>query len=311
VENADHPGAELTELPGNEPVILHNETCVYCGLQMDKRSRTKDHVIGRRFVPRGKLDQSWNLIVEACRKCNNRKSALENDLSAISMYPDAWGIHAHNDKSLAAESQRKARNSLSVRTSKRVMDSAEQLTIKGSVGSALNVTFNLTAPPQADPHQRVAALARLHVMACFYWLTYNKTTRRGGYWPGEFFALTEAKRADWGNVVHVAFMQKVVGWEPRLLFSAGADGFFKIAIRRNAEAICWSWALEWNHNYRTIGFFGDADKIRKITDTIPPLEITPIFQNGNERLAYRIEVPLDSKQDLMFQWCDRARYNKD
>lgn len=297
------PGPVLSQVPANEPVILHNETCVYCGLQMDRQSRTKDHVIGRRFVPRGKLDQSWNLIVGACRKCNNGKSALEDDLSAISMYPDAWGRHAHSDKSLAAESQRKARNSMSARTGKPVKESAEQITIKGSVGSALHMTFNLTAPPQADP-QRVADLARLQVMACFYWLTYDKTTRRGGYWPGEFFALPEAKRADWGNVVHVGFMQKVVEWEPRLLLSVGADGFFKIAIRRHQEAICWSWALEWNHNYRAIGFFGDADKAREIASTIPPLELTTIHQNENDRLGYRVEVPLDRERDLMFQCPD-------
>ena len=42
-------------------------------------------MIGRRFVPKGKLNNQWNLIVRVCIKCNNKKSDLEDDISAISM----------------------------------------------------------------------------------------------------------------------------------------------------------------------------------------------------------------------------------
>jgi hypothetical protein len=165
----------LKKLPGHAPIRLDNETCVYCGTVLDVSTRTKEHVVGRRFVPKGNLNKQWNLIVWACRSCNGLKSDFENDLSAISMQPD---VFRHADDSLVAEASRKAQNAFSRRTGKLVKESQERLTIKVPFGAGAEFTFDLTAPPQADSY-RVFDLARLQLIAFFYWVTFNPATRRG------------------------------------------------------------------------------------------------------------------------------------
>jgi hypothetical protein len=62
--------------------------------------------VSKKLVPKGKLDRQWNLIVRACRDCNRRKSALEDDISAITMQPDTLGIHAVDDIVLIREAVR-------------------------------------------------------------------------------------------------------------------------------------------------------------------------------------------------------------
>lgn len=295
-------GLAHQEFPINRAVLLHNETCVYCGKSLSRSDRTKEHVIGRRFIPRGKLAGQWNLIVWSCEPCNKWKSELEDDLSAISMHPDAWGRHAIEDDNLAAEAIRKAQNSTSRRTGKPVKDSAETITLKMPIFQGGEMTFTLTCPPQAEP-ARIFELARLHLVAFFYWVTYNNSTRRGGYWLGEYFPVLETRRADWGNAIHRAFMEVVLEWEPRV-FATTADGHFKIVIRRHPDAICWSWALEWNHSYRIVGFFGERAPVETLIQSFPSLQIGTVAQWPNGWLRSRREVPLQEEEDTLFCWND-------
>ena len=178
------------------------------------------------------------------------------------MQTDAWGRHAASDTTLAMEAARKARNSISRRTGKAVKDSSGKIDIKGTLAPGVEFTFNLTSPPQIESN-RIYELARMQLMAFFYWITYNHETKKGGFWLGSFFPVLEAIRLDWGNPVHKAFMDAVVNWEPRVL-AIGADGFFKAIIRRHPAAVCWSWALEWNHKYRIVGFFGEIEPARAL-----------------------------------------------
>jgi len=290
----------LKEHPPHLPLLLDNETCVYCGVLLDDATRSKEHVIARRFVPKGKLNRQWNLILWACKPCNARKADLENDLSAISMQPDAGGMLAESDETLAAESRRKAANATSRRTGKPVKDSAERIVIKAPFAPGLEFTFDLTAPPQADS-ERIFALARLQVMAFFYFITFNHTTKRGSFWREGFHPVMEAKRADWGNPVHRAFMNAVVTWEPRIL-AIGADTFFKIVIRKHPVADCWSWALEWNRQYRIVGFCGDRAAAEAVAQNFPRLEAQTIVQGPSEYVRYRLETPLADADDLLFHW---------
>jgi 5-methylcytosine-specific restriction endonuclease McrA len=92
---------KLKEADVRRLIKLNNVTCVYCGVRLDALKPAgvdKDHVIGRRFVPKGKLAGQWNLVVRVCKPCHKHKSDLEDDLSAISMHPDTWGLHAHADE---------------------------------------------------------------------------------------------------------------------------------------------------------------------------------------------------------------------
>ena len=301
---ARQPGKVLTEIPANAAVRLHNETCVYCAQPLGPESWTKEHVIGRRFVPKGKLDGQWNLIVRACRGCNQIKSDLEDDLSAITMQPDIFGRHGHDDADASAEAHRKARNSFSRRTKKPVDDSQEHLTIKMPLGPGAEITFNMTAPPQADS-RRIFELARMQLMGFFYWITFNHSTKRGGYWTGGFYPVMEAQRSDWGNSVHRGFMHGVVGWEPRVL-AIGADGFFKVIIRRHPSAECWSWALEWNQKLRIIGFFGNRAAAEAVVAGFPKLDLQTVAQGPAEFIRYRLETLLPEEEDKLFFWQEQG-----
>lgn len=178
---------ELKELPSNKPVKLHNITCVYCSTELLNVKSNMEHVIARRFVPKGKLENKWNLVVRTCEVCNNNKSDLEDDISAISMQPDLYGFHVVNDETLATDSIRRSK-SFSRRTSKRVLKSKEELTLKTSFFGG-NITVNLVSPPQID-QERAFELARLHVTAFFYWLTYDEITKIGKFWEGFLFSNT-------------------------------------------------------------------------------------------------------------------------
>ena len=156
----------------DRPTLLRNTRCPYCGEDLATAPSDRDHVIGRRFVPKGSLSKSWNLILCACRRCNTIKSDLEDDLSAISMQPDAWGTHAADDPALKESSVRKAAGSLSRRTGRPVAASQEQFQLAASPGPGMRFTVTFTSPPQMDP-VRASELARLQMMALFYWLTYN------------------------------------------------------------------------------------------------------------------------------------------
>jgi len=293
-------GLALSALPDNRVIRLHNVTCVYCGQEMTSETTTREHVIGRRFVPKGKLQGYWNLIVNACRTCNGAKSDLEDDISAITMQPDVFGRYGHEDQAAAAHGQRKAKGSHSRRTKRLVKNSHEEMTIKGSFGPGVNMTFKFTGPPQTD-QQRVFDLARLQVMGFFYWITFNKETKRGHFWRSGFYPVLEANRPDWGNPVHCAFADAVVEWEPRVL-AFNADGFYKIALRKHPSATCWSWALEWNHAMRVIGFFGDKDAMQAVAAGFPRLKADTVSQGPNRALAYRIETPLPEGEDKLFNW---------
>src|SRR5271154_4986865 len=114
-----HANESLKDWPTDKPIILDNSTCVYCGTTLEADNTTREHVVGRKFVPKGTLDRQWSLIVQACRACNEAKADLEDDISAVTMQPDVLGRHASQDDLLIRESVRKAGGSVSRWTGKR------------------------------------------------------------------------------------------------------------------------------------------------------------------------------------------------
>jgi hypothetical protein len=298
-------GKTLKSLPDNKVVRLHNVTCVYCVEALTKQNTSREHVVGRGFVPKGKLNGYWNLILNACRACNNIKSDLEDDISAITMQPDIFGRYGHDDEAGVSDGRHKAKKSLSRRTKRPVKDSHEATTIEGSLGPGVSLSFKFTGPPQAD-RRRIFELARLQLVGFFYWITFRKHESRGYWWPGGFYPVLEANLSDWGNPVHCAFANAVVDWEPRVL-AFTADGFYKIALRRHPSADCWSWALEWNHAMRVIGFCGDKDAAQAVAAGFPKLKAETVSQGPNGTLAYRTETPLPESEDKLFHWNDGNR----
>jgi hypothetical protein len=84
-------------------ILLRNRNCCYCGDLLKDVGSTKEHVIGRNFVPTNTLDGQWSLILRACLRCNRNKSKLENDISAITMQSDGHGEFVSDDVRLRNE----------------------------------------------------------------------------------------------------------------------------------------------------------------------------------------------------------------
>lgn len=94
----------MTYLTAHSPsrlIVRRSAFCAYCGHAFGPGDRGEnEHVIGRRFVPKGTLANHWNLILSACGPCNDAKAELENDISAITMQPDGLGRHVLDDPRL-------------------------------------------------------------------------------------------------------------------------------------------------------------------------------------------------------------------
>jgi hypothetical protein len=290
---------KLTHHPVNRAIRLTNVNCPYCGGNFDvHRPRTKEHVIGRRFVPRGTLGVQWNLILQACEPCNQLKAGLEDDISAITMLPDLAGRYAVEDARLKTEALRKAANARSRRTGKLVRDSREEFQWNGSFGPA-TFTFNFLAPPQID-ERRILHLAYLHVSAFFFYITYQPESRRGGFVLGEYHFLEYVRRGDWGNSRLLWFMDLVRNWDPRMN-AIGADGFFKLMIRKmTGGPNVWAWAVEWNCEMRVTGFAGDVAKIEEIAKTAPSLPVQRQDVGPDEWVAFRTDQALSEGEDDLF-----------
>ncbi len=156
----------LIAATSSRAILLKNENCPYCGTQFSiSVPSEKEHAVGRRFVPKGTLNGQWNLIVRSCIPCNQDKAKLENDISAISMHPDATGQHVNSDSRLHAEANRKALNAISHKTKKPIANGEEPLKVSGNLGAA-DITFTFVMPPQVD-EDRIFALARYQVGAFF------------------------------------------------------------------------------------------------------------------------------------------------
>lgn len=290
--------ADVIQYPPNRVLRLHNVVCPYCGGPLNDSCRTKEHVIGRKFVPRGKLDAQWNLIVNACRTCNGKKSDLEDDISAISMQPDAHGRFGVEDDELAAEARRKAVNSASRKTRKRVKDSGSKLKLSTQLMQGATMDFSFSGPPQVDD-ARAFELARMQLQAFFFMITYKDEAQRGWWWPGEFMPFIHTRKSDWGNALWKGFMQATKSWDLRV-HALAADGFFCCSLKRHPSAECWSWAIQWNHQHRLAGFIGNRGAAQSIVDGIRSDELKHIQLGPAGYIRFRQDVPLSEAEDILF-----------
>lgn len=127
--------------------------------------------------------------------------------------------------------------------------------------------------------------------------------QKGGFWLEGFHPLSEVHHGDWGNSLHKAFMRAVVKWEPRWVGNT-ADGYFKSIIRKHPSAECWSWALEWNKNFRVIGFFGSRLAAQEIVNNFQVPKMTTVLTGEKSHISYRSDVKLSEEDDLLFVWDD-------
>lgn len=267
----------------HQTVSLRNHTCMYCGcVKSAERPFTREHVIGRRFVPEASLKGQWNLIANACRPCNGAKADLEDDISAILLQVTG-----------SDEAQRKASGAVSRRTGKAVCDSMEQLSIGGRFGAA-PITFGLIAPPQLAI-DRVDRLAWFHIQAFIYMQTYDEAARQGRFIE-DAIVIESSRKEDWGNDRFTWFQNLTTAW-PHTLHAIGASGNFKIAFGACPEDdTVRSFALEWNRQKRIVGFMGSTANIERAAAPAPELQ----FHRATPNQRYRKEVPLAPDVDHLF-----------
>ncbi len=291
--------AELIELPFNRVQLLKNSACAYCGVEFSKAVPfDKEHAIGRRFVPKGTLAGQWNLLLQSCQPCNSRKALLENDISAIAMQPDSAGRFVNDDPLLREEARRKAKNAISRKTGKPVAAGEAPFEVVDQFGS-MDFIFSMVSPPQVEEN-RLFELARFQIGAFFYWSTFDRSRQRGGLLPGVFAPLTAVRKADWGNPRLIWFDQFTKDWTYRV-HAIGAGGYFKVVTKRKSDTEdIWSWALEWNQNFRLVGFFGDEGLLGDVSRQIPALEMIALQNTPTGRLRMRFEVPLAEADDTLF-----------
>jgi hypothetical protein len=109
------------------------------------------------------------------------------------------------------------------------------------------------------------------------------------------------QEADWGNPQMPWFMEETKSWAWRV-HAIGADGYFKIATKRKSDTEdIWSWALEWNQNFRLVGFFGREELVAELEKSIPVLKMETAGHSPERILRYRIEVPLVEADDSLFR----------
>ena len=119
--------------------------------------------------------------------------------------------------------------------------------------------------------------------------------------------MSSVLRPDWGNAQMIGFQDMVRDW-PGRVHAVGADTFFKIVIRRapQEEPPVWSWALEWNHSLRLVGFFGDDEAVQASIHRLPLLKKILLErgmdpEKGRYETWGRIEVTLADADDRLFE----------
>jgi hypothetical protein len=162
------------------------------------------------------------------------------------------------------------------------------------------LTAEFTSPPQVDM-RRIYDLAQLQLMGFFYLLTYQQNEKRGWFWtPVGFHPFLHVIRSDWGNPSVLAFADAIATWNPRLI-AVSAEGYYRALIRRGPTASCWAWALEWNRNYRVIGFFGDRDAVQEVVNKFPAMDAMTIHESPTRFVRIRQDVPLRDEDDKLFR----------
>jgi hypothetical protein len=294
---------DLVAYDPHKPVALPGRRCAHCAIPLERRTSTQDHVVGRRFVPEGTLATGFFLQVKACRRCNDRKAALEDDVSVITMLPDTTGRLVRDDERLRRTVARKSRGAISPTTRRLVAQSYCQMEASVPVAQGLSMRMNGLAMPLL-PDERVAALAFYHVQGFCHFRSFDPTRGHGSWLDRRrFLMLGSAMKEDWGNP-HLTHFTAVTGdWDPSCI-ALLADGYFSHVMRRRGQDDIWSWALEWNGRMRVFGIYGGDAERAEFTSGMPPLLMDFMHGDTTNGFAMRYETPLPEDQDRLFDLPD-------
>ncbi len=290
----------MSEVNSNKPVKLKNRSCPYCAVALSPENSTVEHVISRKFVPKGFLENQWNIILNACEACNQRKADLEDDLSALTMHPEITGWRGDEHQQLREDAARKAKGSFSRKTGKPIGQSKEQLNMK-LAGNGFTMSFGLISGPQID-ELRAYDLAVMQAQAVLYWLTYSDRTQVGARWANnnKILRVGSARQSDWGCDRMKAFMVFTRDWDHYFTHET-AKGCYRISLRGGPDRSLWSFAVEWNRSYRVVFLVGDEQQLTTALQSLPNPKSRHIQGfDGKTALKVRQEKSLDDLDDSMF-----------
>jgi hypothetical protein len=166
------------------------------------------------------------------------------------------------------------------------------------------MSVDFSAPPQLQD-SRVNELALLQLRAFFYFLTFDLQQRQGRWWRGKLVPVNGTMKCDFGNAIQVAFARAIADWDYRLILTT-ARGYFRAVIRKHPNADAWAFALEWNDQYRLVGYFGDEKSCVAEAIRLPHL-VGRLFHQGDESwVAVRDDVPLLPEHDTLFTMQDHS-----
>lgn len=251
---------------------VSNQHCLYCGRFVGAGAlleSDKEHLIARRFPPVGLMaaPDAFNLIFRACCDCNGEKAAIEDRVSAVSLLTSP----GREDPLVDADARRKAARSIDLRHNAPAQLSrldAERLAFRHIQGLFSLLT---STDPRRPEMMRLLPLRHFGVF---------------GLWP----------YADWGNPQLLAIAEHTYAL-PRLAEFTTADGFFRTAMRRQAPGQPWLWALEWNQNFRVVGWIGERETPPSIFSDLP----APARRERAPDLRSFRQTPLaEIAEDLLF-----------
>jgi hypothetical protein len=283
-----------------------NQLCPYCGRIIGAGSEIpfdKDHLIGRRFVPKRMLDgNAFNFLFGACIDCNNGKSEAEGHIAAVTLFTSPGRAE---DPEINAEAVRKATGDYHpIEKGKRVCNAHVQQSLKYSFGAA-TFEFQMHAPPQLAEGD-VCLVAGRQVQALFFLITNSNpldpaATKRLqmsnihilGYFPEN----------DWGNPWLVEMTRRIKNWK-QYLGTHSAQGYFKAVMYcTDDEDEEWFWALEWNRSYRVLGAIAKKDGIPRVFADLPSLGWQRLPDNTGRT---RLHVPAPKGDDELFTVVDHG-----
>lgn len=284
-------------IPPDRTATIANRLCGYCGEEIGRRERTRDHVVARRFVPEGTLMNSCNVGLWACAGCNGLKSGLEDDISAITMMPDVYGRFARDDTRLRRTAARKLKGAVSIDTRKPVAKSRPNIGFNMPFANASMSMNYVGAPRIAD--ERAAQLAWMQIQGFWFFQTFERGRGHGKFLPAKDFHFAGmANRADWGNERIATFTTVFLGLEPQF-HATLADGYFRAGIRGFPDGENLAWAIEWNEMTRCYGYWGPGASRRVRALPEPRMEF--LAGDTTNGIAVRREVSLSEADDRLFK----------
>lgn len=281
---------------------LKNKFCPFCGASLNESNGpTLEHVIGRRFIPKGFMDNEWNLILNACHKCNSFKGRLEDGVSAISMI-SFFDLEYDEDAKSDVVRKVRPRGATHPETRQPIIDSFPEFTVLGNVHGA-KLSFGFIAPPQSRDAELHLVLMQMQAIS-FLLLNYDSQTgspisdelEKASIMPiyciRSLFPHSLPK-SDWGNPRAKGLIQMTREWAPWFICST-AKGHFRIEIRRMDQTLFW--AVEWNKNLRFLGIVCDPNSEDSIFDDLPNLN----WHSAGNGMGFRTETAIDG-DDYLFK----------